>query len=122
MTSSPNFPQSNGQAERHVQTVKHLMKKAKRSGRDPHYALLEYRNTPLDGTDGYAPAEMLNSRLLKSKLPSATCLLQPHPVPPMRAHLEARQQKQKSYFDAKGTAQTSRDLQPGERVMYRAAH
>ena len=121
VTSSPNFPQSNGQAERHVQTVKNLMKKARHSGRDPQYALLEYRNTPLDGTAGYAPAEMLNSRLLKSKLPAAVRLLQPHLVPPMRAELESRQEKQKKYFDAGRKTQTLHDLQPKQQVMFRTS-
>ncbi|XP_038045865.1 uncharacterized protein K02A2.6-like [Patiria miniata] len=76
VTSSPRYPQSNGQAERCIQTVKTLMKKAKVSGRDPYMALLEYRNTPLDGTEGYAPAQLLNSRLLKSRLPTSSTLLQ----------------------------------------------
>ena len=63
-TSSPGFPQSNGQVERCIQTVKRLLKKAELAREDPFLALLEYRNTPLDGTDGYSPAEMLSSRLL----------------------------------------------------------
>ena len=40
--SSPNFPQSNGQAERGVKTVKNLLKDA----RDPFLSLLSYRSTP----------------------------------------------------------------------------
>ena len=56
-TSSPEFPQSNGQAERAIQTVKNLLKKAQESCRDPYIALLEYRNTPLDGV-GYSPAQL----------------------------------------------------------------
>ena len=39
-TSSPVYPQSNGLAERTVQTVKNLMQKAKASGEDPYLSLL----------------------------------------------------------------------------------
>ena len=41
VTSSPGHAQSNGQAERTVQTVKNMLKKAQSGNGDPYIALLE---------------------------------------------------------------------------------
>lgn len=43
--TSPNYPQFNELEERSIQTVKKLLKKNYGSGKDPHIALLQYRNT-----------------------------------------------------------------------------
>ena len=111
-TSSPSYAQSNGQAERFVQTLKGLFKKADEDGRDPYLALLEYRNTPVSGLQ-YTPSQMLMSRLLRSKLPTKQTLLQPKVVD---AHkdLKHRQRRQKSYYD-KGTSPLPQ-LNPGDVV------
>ena len=116
-TSSPGFPQSNGQVERCIQTVKRLLKKAEHAKEDPFLALLENRNTPLDGTDGYYPVEMLTSRLLRSRVSTAASLLKPHVVPPLQKNLQLRQAKQKFYHDRRSGKELT-SLQSGDPVRF----
>ena len=71
VTSSRRYPQFNGEAERAVQTVKALLKKAS----DPYIALLTYRSTPL--RSGHSPAELLMGRKLRSSLPILPTQLKP---------------------------------------------
>ena len=56
-TSSPRYPQSYGQAENYVKTMKNMLRKCHDEGRDPYIALLEYRTTPsCVGAGATAPA------------------------------------------------------------------
>ena len=73
-TSSPRYPQSNDMSETAIQTIKNLLKKACEDGNDPYIVLLEYRNTPISGLKE-SPAQLLMSRMLKSKLPTVESLL-----------------------------------------------
>ena len=52
ITSSPTYPQSNGLAEKAVQTVKNLMEKCNANGDDIYLAFLDLRNTPRDDVTG----------------------------------------------------------------------
>ena len=49
VTSSPGYPQSNGLAEKTVQTIKNIFKHAKAEGGNALLSILEYRTTPVDG-------------------------------------------------------------------------
>ena len=62
-TSSPRYPQANGEVERAAKTVKNILKKE----RDPTKALLAYRSTPM--ASGHSLAELLTGRNLKSTIP-----------------------------------------------------
>ena len=63
LTSSPHYPQSNGEAEIAGHTAKDLITKCD----DPYSALLSYRSTLLHKE--YTPAESLMGRKLRSTLP-----------------------------------------------------
>ena len=67
--SSPRNPQSNGMAERCVQTMKASLLKIIEEGEDVNLALLTYKTTPLNHSLP-SPAELLNSRKYKTLLPT----------------------------------------------------
>lgn len=68
-TCSPRHPRSNGKVEHTVQTVKALVRKAKKSGGDPYLALLSFRACP-NPNGNPAPAVVLMKRNLRTCLPS----------------------------------------------------
>ena len=68
ITSSPRYPQSNGFIERQVETVKHTLDKAKKSGKGLPMSMLCLRSTPID-SQLPSPAELLYQHKLKSNLP-----------------------------------------------------
>lgn len=71
-TSSSHFPQSNGHAERAVQTANSLIQDSK----DPNTSLLAYRSTPLPWC-GLSPAELLMGRQIRTNIPQNTETLIP---------------------------------------------
>ena len=67
ITSSPRYPQSNGQVERAIGTVKNLVKKAMEDGNDVQLALLNFRNTVREGFSA-SPAQLLFGRRCRTLL------------------------------------------------------
>ena len=96
VTSSPGYPQSNGQSERSVKTLKEMLEKSD----DPFKALLSYRNTPLDGVN-LSPAQMLMGRRLRTFIPVTEEMLKPKLYEPEEVlpTLKERQRKQKVHVD-----------------------
>ena len=118
LTSSPNYPRSNGMAERYVQTIKLFLKKCEHSGEDVYKSMLAYRETSVSGCS-YSPAEMLFNRSIRSNLPVTTQTLQPS-IPLAREELERRQETHKRYYD-RGTRPLD-DMYPGEKTWIRTDH
>ncbi|XP_044167088.1 uncharacterized protein K02A2.6-like [Acropora millepora] len=98
-TSSPTYPQSNGKAEKAVQTVKNLFKKCKASGTSEFQALLDWRNTPTAGI-GTSPAQRPMDRRCKTLLPIAGSLLQPSfPTEEDTRKILGTKQRQQFYYN-----------------------
>ena len=99
ITSSPHYPQANGLAEKYVQVVKRIMKKAKADNKDPYMAILGYRNTMIDNIA--SPAQLLMGRKLRTNLPVTAEQLKPAIVNPeqVKIKLKLKQQKQKKHYD-----------------------
>ncbi|XP_022800314.1 uncharacterized protein K02A2.6-like [Stylophora pistillata] len=103
-TSSPHLLGANGEAERAVQTVKRLWRKAA----DMQLALLDYRTTPLEGVN-LSPAQLLMGRRPRNKLPSLRDLLTPTAYNRQDVMHRLNQQKanQKFYHDRKSASDLS---------------
>lgn len=116
-TSSPRYPQSNGEAERAVRTVKQLLNKSL----DPQKALLAYRATPL--AHGLSPAQLLMGRRIRSTVPTTPQALKPA-WPNLRAFREKDKElkeKQRKSFNLRHKAKELPVLVPGQRVWIRTA-
>jgi transposase InsO family protein len=72
VTSSPRYPQSNGQVERMVQTMKRMIQKSD----DPYLAIMSYRATPHPWCN-LSPAELLMGRKMRTTIPQTKESLTP---------------------------------------------
>ena len=82
-----------------MQTIKKILTKCKEDGTPPLLAILEYRNTPVDGLK--SPAELMMSRQLRSILPATNYHLTPKPVDKSEVFSKrlTLQGRQKRYYD-----------------------
>ena len=74
ITSSPQYPQSNGLAKKYVQIVKNLFYKAKEEGKDLFKCLMVYHNTPLSNSL-QSLIQILSSRSARSVLPMSNAAI-----------------------------------------------
>ncbi|XP_064641934.1 uncharacterized protein K02A2.6-like [Lineus longissimus] len=116
-TSSPRYPRANGLAERTVQTVKNLLKKAKEAGQDPYLALLTYRDTPRSN-DMESPAQLLLGRRLRSQLPVLAEKLKTNQPDSQIVHEKLLQRKNvaKTMHDRHSRKMPYQPLKPGDQV------
>lgn len=119
INSSPRYPQSNGQVERTIQTVKNVMKKTLEEGNDEYLALLMLRNTPIYDNKEYTPSLLLNSRVLRDTLPIKENKLKSKLVNKkvFSEIIKNSQNKQKKYYDK--NKKYLKPLKKGEKVYVR---
>ncbi|KAL0148076.1 hypothetical protein M9458_056616 [Cirrhinus mrigala] len=112
ITSSPRYPQANGEAERAVATVKGLWK----GGEEKTKALLTYRATPLE--NGYSPAQLLMGRALRTTIPQLPTVLNPRwpKIKGFRKSERRAKEKQRCRYDMHYRARPLPILQPRQRV------
>eukprot|EP00731_Ephydatia_muelleri_P017051 Em0010g149a len=112
-TSSPYYPQGNGQAERTVKTVKTLIQNAD----DPFLALLNYRATPLPWCN-LSPAELLFGCRIRTTIPQLPCQMVPSwpYLQKFRTSDEETKQRQKENYDLRHGVKTLPELEHGTEV------
>jgi transposase InsO family protein len=115
VTSSPLYQQSNGLAERAVQTVKNLTKKCFETGDDIYLCLLELRNTPRDDVVG-SPMQRLMGRRARTLIPISKGLRKPQAdqTGKIASKMNDYRCKQKFYYDRH--TKVKEDLKPNDAV------
>lgn len=100
LTSSPEYPQSNGLAENAVKQAKSLLEKTRRDGSDIYQNLLNIRNIPRDKILG-SPAQRLMSRATRNPVFTNQKLLKPAPrqTKIVKAQLYKKRNQQKKTYD-----------------------
>ena len=118
ITSSPNYPQSNGLAESSVKRAKQILEKTKREGSDLYRNLLNIRNVPADHKLG-SPSQRLMSRRLRTPVPTATPLFKPKVQQHVQRQIQHKRHLQKASYDK--SAKPLRPLSPGQVVRLKTS-
>jgi hypothetical protein len=112
VTTSPYYPQANGEAERAVREAKKIL-----SQKDPFLALLAHRSSTCSST-GASPAELAMGRKLRNTLPNLPANLKP--TTRERESFAKRDEKKKldnkRHFDRRHGARPLPELFPGTQV------
>ena len=118
ITSSPLYPQSNGEAENAVRIAKTMLKQ-----QDLQLALLTHRATPIPAL-GYSPAQLLMGRHIRSTLPMPQETLKPKwPEDSLvRERDERMKLNSKKNFDSKHAVRSLSHLDEGQRVVVADGH
>jgi RNase H-like domain found in reverse transcriptase/Reverse transcriptase (RNA-dependent DNA polymerase)/Integrase zinc binding domain/Integrase core domain len=114
ITSSPKYPQSNGLAERAVQTVKRILKRCRLDGTDVQLAMLAQRNTPRDDGLG-SPVQRLMSRNTRTSIDSHSARMVPKMIERVPEKLSKARKRQKMYADRQ--SKPAPGFEKGDKVL-----
>ncbi|KAF7643587.1 hypothetical protein LDENG_00236830 [Lucifuga dentata] len=111
-TSSPHYPQANGEAERSVATVKRII-----SQLDPQLALMSYRATPITATR-LSPAQLIIGRQIRTTVLILPQQLQPSPTDYNEVQQKDQQAKRdyRFFYNRRHSVRPLSELQPGQCV------
>ncbi|KFD66246.1 hypothetical protein M514_10217 [Trichuris suis] len=115
VTSSPLYPQSNGEAERAVATMGKILEKSD----DIYLGLLAYRTTPM--VTGFSPAELMFGRSLRTNVPVIRENLLPRNVnhTVFRRREELEKQRQSAAFNRRHGVRQRPPFVEGDKVFIR---
>lgn len=111
----PKLPQNNGLAEKAVGIAKKIIKKAKSENKDLSLYSLNYRNAPVAGLT-WSPAQMLQSRVLRSKTNSINKKILNPTVVDCSAENKKQKLKQTEWYDKTATY-VEKEFKPNEHIM-----
>ncbi|XP_034242986.1 uncharacterized protein LOC117646259 [Thrips palmi] len=114
ITSSPHFPRSNGRAEKGVAIAKGILKKSQEERSDYRDSLKEYRNTVIPAM-GASPAQLLNSRQLRTALPISKKQRKPSVQTGVHQKLRQQMQRTEAWYNKNARGSLS-ELKPGDKV------
>lgn len=117
ITTSPNFPQANGQSESAVKIAKRILQKSLDDNIDPYLALLHYRANVKEYLK--SPAELLMSRKLRTNIPVKRELLKPKIVQfkEVKEKLQVHKNKYKKYYDR--SVRNLPSLSVGDKIRFK---
>lgn len=114
--TSPRYAQANGMAERGVQIAKKIILKCYEDQTDYRLSLLQYRASPVSGTE-FSPSELLMNRNLKTKLIVNSRYLQP------KLNVTVKEQFQKTtnrnIRNYNRTTRTKKEFHVGQNVWFK---
>ena len=119
ITSSPQYPQSNGLAESAVKRAKQVLEKTKREHSDIYRNLLNLRNVPTSAELG-SPAQRLMSRRLRTTVPATPALLKPQVQRHVTQNLQHKRNQQKRTYDR--SAHPLKPLKPNQTIRMQTPH